>query len=120
MPLDRHAHHFLEMLVATGHSRGRYDDVEERRAALTSLADLVDPHGMEVIGGVRDHLMPGPSNRIVHERRLRALLGEGWLHYSILTDVEMVREFLGPKQHLFCRIRFFNSQPPNESGFIKR
>ena len=41
MPLDRHARRFLEMLAAAGQSRGRYEDVEERRAALTNLADLV-------------------------------------------------------------------------------
>ena len=58
MPLDRHARRFLEMLVAAGHSRGRYDEVEVRRATLTNLADLVDPPGMEAIGGVRDDLMP--------------------------------------------------------------
>jgi len=53
-----------------------------------------------------DDLGPRPSNRIVQERWLWALLGEGCLHYSILTDVEMVREFLGPKQHLFCRFDY--------------
>lgn len=58
MPLDRHARRFLEMLSAAGEARGRYDDVEERRAALTNLADLVDPPGTVEIGGVRDHLMP--------------------------------------------------------------
>ena len=57
MPLDRHARRFLEMLAAAGHSRGRYDDVEQRRAALANLADLVDPPGAEPIGGVREHLM---------------------------------------------------------------
>ena len=58
MPLDRHARRFLEMLAAAGQSRGRYDDVEERRAALTNLADLVDPPGTEPVGGVRDTLLP--------------------------------------------------------------
>jgi acetyl esterase/lipase len=57
MPLDRHARRFLEMLAAAGQSRGRYDDVEERRSALTNLADMVDPPGTVEIGGVRDHLM---------------------------------------------------------------
>ena len=45
MPLDRHARRFLEMLAAAGQSRGRYEDADERRAALTNLADLVDPPG---------------------------------------------------------------------------
>jgi acetyl esterase len=57
LPLDRHARRFLEMLAAAGEARGRYGDVEERRAALTDLADLVDPPGTVEIGGVRDHLM---------------------------------------------------------------
>jgi acetyl esterase len=57
VPLDRHARRFLEMLAAAGEARGRYDDVEQRRAALTNLADLVDPPGTVEIGGVRDHLM---------------------------------------------------------------
>ena len=57
MPLDRHARRFLEMLAAAGQARGRYDDVEERRAALSDLADQVDPPGTEPIGGVREHLM---------------------------------------------------------------
>jgi acetyl esterase/lipase len=57
MPLDRHARRFLEMLAAAGEARGRYGDVEERRAALINLADLVDPPGTLEIGGVRDHLM---------------------------------------------------------------
>jgi len=56
MPLDRHARFFLEMLAAAGHSRGRYDDIEERRTALTNLAALADPPGSEAIGGVRDQL----------------------------------------------------------------
>jgi acetyl esterase len=58
MPLDRHARRFLEMLAAAGKVRGRYEDVEERRAALAELADLVDPPGTVEIGGVREHLMP--------------------------------------------------------------
>lgn len=57
MPLDRHARRFLEMLAAAGEARGRYGNVDERRAALTHLADLVDPPGMVEIGGVRDQLM---------------------------------------------------------------
>ncbi len=58
MPLDRHARRFLEMLAAAGQAKGRYDDVQERRAALTNLADMVDPPGTVEVGGVRDHLMP--------------------------------------------------------------
>ena len=57
MPLDRHARRFLEMLAAAGKARGRYEAVEERRAALTHLAQLVDPPGTVEIGGVRDHLL---------------------------------------------------------------
>jgi acetyl esterase len=57
MPLDRHARRFLEMLAAAGQAKGRYDDVQERRAALTNLADMVDPPGTVEIGGVREHLM---------------------------------------------------------------
>ncbi len=64
MPLDRHARRFLEMLSAAGQSRGRYDDVEERRAALVNLADVVDPPGSEAIGGVRDHLLPVDDGHI--------------------------------------------------------
>ena len=62
MPLDRHARRFLAMLAAAGQSRGRYEDVEDRRAALTNLADLVDPPGTEPVGGVREHLMAVYSN----------------------------------------------------------
>jgi acetyl esterase len=65
MPLDRHARRFLEMLAAAGQSRGRYEDVEERRVALTNLADMVDPPGTVEIGGVRDHLMSVGDGQIV-------------------------------------------------------
>ena len=64
MPLTGHARRFLEMLAAAGQSRGRYDDVEERRAALANLADLVDPPGAEPVGGVREHLMPVSDGHI--------------------------------------------------------
>ncbi len=57
MPLDRHARRFLDMLAAAGEARGRYADVTERRLALNNLADLVDPPGMEPVGGVRDTLL---------------------------------------------------------------
>ena len=56
MPLDRHARRFLEMLAAAGQSRGRYDDAGERRQALINLADLVDPPGATLVGGLRDIL----------------------------------------------------------------
>ncbi|HKY18455.1 MAG TPA: alpha/beta hydrolase [Rhizomicrobium sp.] len=74
MPLDRHACLLLEMLVAAGHSRGRYNDVEERREALRSLADIADPPGMEAIGGVRDHLMDVHDGHI--SLRVYSPLGE--------------------------------------------
>jgi acetyl esterase len=74
MPLDRHARRFLEMLAAAGQSRGRYEDVEERRAALTNLADLVDPPGTEAIGGVREHLMTVSDGHI--SLRIYSPLGE--------------------------------------------
>ena len=54
MPLDRHARRFLEMLAAAGEARGRYEDAQERRRALNTLADLVDPPGATEIGGMRD------------------------------------------------------------------
>jgi acetyl esterase len=57
MPLDRHARRFLEMLAAAGETRGRYDNATERRRALDALADLVDPPGVEPIGGMRDSLL---------------------------------------------------------------
>ncbi len=57
MPLDRHARRFLEMLAAAGEARGRYEDAAERRRALDSLADLVDPPRMEPIGGMRETLL---------------------------------------------------------------
>jgi acetyl esterase len=58
MPLDFHARCFLESLAASGLPRGRYDNVEQRRAGLIGLADRADPPGLEAIGGARDHLMP--------------------------------------------------------------
>src|SRR5580704_19110218 len=65
MPLDRHARRFLEMLAAAGQSRGRYDDVAERRGALTNLADLVDPPGATPVGGCRDSLFSVGDGAIV-------------------------------------------------------
>ena len=65
MPLDRHARRFLEMLAAAGQSRGRYEDVGERRRALTTLADLVDPPGATPVGGMRDSLFSVDDGAIV-------------------------------------------------------
>jgi hypothetical protein len=58
---------------------------------------------------MRDYLMPRPSNRIVRERRLWTLLSEACLHYSALTNLEMVGEFLGPQQHFFCRFDYLDN-----------
>jgi len=97
MPLDRHARRFLEMLAAAGQARGRYDDVEERRSALTNLADLVDPPGEVEIGGVRDHRMPVSDGAITlrtysplgqPQRILPGILffhGGGWVAGSLET-----------------------------------
>jgi acetyl esterase len=97
MPLDRHARRFLEMLAAAGQSRGRYDDVEERRSALANLADMFDPPGTVEIGGVRDHLMPVSDGHIslriysplgAPARMLPGILffhGGGWVAGSLET-----------------------------------
>lgn len=103
MPLDRHARRFLEMLAAAGQSRGRYDDVEERRSALTNLADMVDPPGTVEIGGVRDHLMPVSDGHIslriysplgAPARMLPGILffhGGGWVAGSLETHDGLCR-----------------------------
>ena len=65
MPLDRHARRFLEMLAAAGQTRGGYDDAADRRRALNTLADLVDPPGTVEIGGVRDQLFSVNDGAIV-------------------------------------------------------
>jgi acetyl esterase/lipase len=103
MPLDRHARRFLEMLAAAGQSRGRYNDVEERRSALTNLADMVDPPGTVEIGGVRDHLMPVSDGHIslriysplgVPARMLPGILffhGGGWVAGSLETHDGLCR-----------------------------
>jgi acetyl esterase/lipase len=65
MPLDRHARRFLEMLAAAGQSRGRYENASDRREALSTLAELVDPVDNIEIGGVRDHLMTVDDGHIV-------------------------------------------------------
>src|SRR5580704_19325290 len=97
MPLDRHARRFLEMLAAAGQSRGRYDDVAERRAALTNLADLVDPPGATRVGGARDSLFSVGDGAIVlrtysplgkPERVLPGIVffhGGGWVAGSLET-----------------------------------
>jgi acetyl esterase/lipase len=108
MPLDRHARRFLDMLAAAGHSRGRYDDVQDRRAALVNLADMVDPPGTVEIGGVRDLLMPvanrdGSAGHItlrlysplgLPERALPGMLffhGGGWVAGSLETHDGLCR-----------------------------
>lgn len=103
MPLDRHARRFLEMLAAAGQSRGRYDDVEERRSALTNLADMVDPPGTVEVGGVRDHLMPVHDGHIslriysplgAPARMLPGILffhGGGWVAGSLETHDGLCR-----------------------------
>ncbi|OJU13214.1 MAG: hypothetical protein BGN85_04395 [Alphaproteobacteria bacterium 64-11] len=97
MPLDRHAKRFLEMLAAAGQSRGGYESVEERRHALTSLADLVDPPGSVPIGGVRDCLLRVSDGHITlrtyspleaPQRVLPGMLffhGGGWVAGSLET-----------------------------------
>ncbi|HVW75738.1 MAG TPA: alpha/beta hydrolase [Rhizomicrobium sp.] len=103
MPLDRHARRFLEMLAAAGEARGYYGDVEERRAALTNLADLVDPPGMVEIGGVRDLLMPVSAGHVtlrvysplgVPARVLPGMLffhGGGWVAGGLETHDGLCR-----------------------------
>jgi acetyl esterase len=95
MPLDRHARRFLEMLAAAGQTRGRYKDAGERRRALDTLADLVDPPGVVQIGGVRDSLFSVDDGAIVLRtysplgkpaRRLPGLVffhGGGWVAGSL-------------------------------------
>ena len=97
MPLDRHARRFLDMLEAAGQSRGRYEHADERRAALTNLAELVDPPGTVEIGGVRDELMAVDDGHIVlrvfsplgkPERVLPGMAffhGGGWVAGSLET-----------------------------------
>jgi acetyl esterase/lipase len=97
MPLDRHARRFLEMLTAAGETKGRYDDAAERRRALETLADLVDPPGQEAIGGMRDHRLEVGDGSITlriyspagkPERMLPGLLflhGGGWVAGSLQT-----------------------------------
>jgi acetyl esterase/lipase len=53
------------MLAAAGEARGGYDQVAERRQALTNLAELVDPPGAELIGGMSDRLLPVSDGAIV-------------------------------------------------------
>jgi acetyl esterase len=103
VPLDRHARRFLEMLAAAGEARGRYDDVQERRGALTNLADLVDPPGTVEIGGVRDHLLPVSTGHITlriysplgsPSRVLPGILffhGGGWVAGSLETHDGLCR-----------------------------
>jgi hypothetical protein len=67
---------------------------------------------------MRYDLMPGQSNRIMRKRRPWPFLREGCLHYSTLTDFEMVREFLGAKQHLFCRFDYLDNGGGNGHAAI--
>jgi acetyl esterase/lipase len=95
--LDRQAHRFLEMLAVAGRARGRYEAAEERREALTHLANLVDPPGMVEVGGVRDHLLAVHDGHISlrtysplgkPERSLPGMLffhGGGWVAGSLDT-----------------------------------
>jgi acetyl esterase/lipase len=97
MPLDRHARRFLEMLAAAGQSRGCYGDAEDRRRALTSLAELVDPPGTTPIGGVRDRLLRVSDGHItlrtyspleMPQRLLPGIVffhGGGWVAGSLET-----------------------------------
>ena len=95
MPLDRHARRFLEMLAAAGQTRGRYENADERRHALDTLADLVDPPGTVTIGGMRDSLFSVDDGAIMLRtysplgepaRRLPGLVflhGGGWVAGSL-------------------------------------
>jgi acetyl esterase len=95
MPLDRHARRFLEMLAAAGQTRGGCEDAIDRRRALNTLADLVDPPGTVEIGGVRDQLFSVSDGAIVlrtysplgkPERVLPGLVffhGGGWVAGSL-------------------------------------
>jgi acetyl esterase/lipase len=65
MPLDRHARRVLDMIAAAGATRGRYEDVSERRRALENLAAAADPPGTAPIGGVRDEYLPIESGAIL-------------------------------------------------------
>jgi len=101
MPLDFHARRFLETQAAP--LRGRYEDAEQRRAALAELADLADPPGQEAIGGARDHLMPVHDGHVslrVYSplgqpaRILPAILffhGGGWVAGSLETHDGLCR-----------------------------
>jgi acetyl esterase len=103
MPLDFHARRFLETLATSSYPRGRYDTVEQRRAALRELADLADPPGAEAIGGARDHLMPVHDGHVslrVYSplgepaRMLPAVLffhGGGWVAGSLETHDGLCR-----------------------------
>jgi len=113
MPLDRHARRFLEMLAAAGEARGRYDSVEERRRSLLALADIVDPPGMEAVGGVRDRLMPVDDGAILLRvysplgtpRRVLPgivfLHGGGWVAGGLETHDGFCRRLAN---HSGCRI----------------
>src|SRR5689334_8618177 len=101
MPLDFHVRLFLEN--ATPGFRGRYQDAEQRRAALEALTDQADPAGEDPIGGARDHLMPVHDGHVslrvysplgLPARVLPAFLffhGGGWVAGSLETHDGLCR-----------------------------
>jgi acetyl esterase len=113
MPLDRHARRFLEMLAAAGQARGGYDDAGERRRALNTLAELVDPPGGTDIGGVRDQLLSVNDGVIVlrtysplgkPERVLPGIVflhGGGWVAGSLESHDGLCRRLANESG---CRI----------------
>ncbi|HEY4276289.1 MAG TPA: alpha/beta hydrolase [Rhizomicrobium sp.] len=126
MPLDRHARRFLEMLAAAGQTRGRYGDVIERRRALADLVDLVDPPGMETIGGVRDQPLDVNDGIITlrtysplgkPERLLPGLLffhGGGWVAGNLETHDGLCRRLCNESG---CRIIAVNYRLAPEHAF---
>lgn len=103
MPLNRYARRFLEMLAAAGQSKGRYDNVADKRQALTALAELVDPPGAVAVSGVRDVLMRVDDGVITLRtysplgdpaRRLPGIVffhGGGWVAGSLDTHDGLCR-----------------------------
>ena len=91
------------MLAAAGQSRGRYEDVSQRRQALRALADLVDPPGTIPVGGARDTLLAVDDGAIalrtysplgIPVRTLPGMLffhGGGWVAGSLETHDGLFR-----------------------------